>query len=298
MTKSKAQDRDRPGGDPGPAVLPQGSLGAWLRAQREARGVGLREIAESSKISLRYLEALEADRFEVLPAPVFTRGFLREYARVVGLDPDEVVNLYLVVARDREQQAAAPAPGAEPAAARPRGTGPSALGYGLLLLLAVAILLGLAALISWWSGRRAATPAEDAAAAELAVEAPRPGSAGAAPGPPASDLADEVPAAAPPAAPQGSSAAPPPIRVVLEFGQDCWVELVVDGRRRTSELRASGELLRLEAADHVLLTLGNVEGVRVEVDGRPMPLPAGPRVVRDLRIDRQLAARLAGTPAT
>jgi hypothetical protein len=86
--------------------------------------------------------------------------------------------------------------------------------------------------------------------------------------------------------------------VVLEFGQDCWVEFVVDGERRTSELRASGELLRLEAADHVLLTLGNGEGVRVEVDGRELPLPSGSRVVRDLRIDRQVAARLAGVPAT
>ena len=120
MTKSKSQDRDRPGEDPGPAALPQGSLGAWLRAQREARGVGLREIADASKISLRYLEALETDRFEVLPAPVFTRGFLREYARVVGLDPDEVVNLYLVVARDREPEVAAPSGVPEAVAARPR----------------------------------------------------------------------------------------------------------------------------------------------------------------------------------
>jgi hypothetical protein len=76
------------------------------------------------------------------------------------------------------------------------------------------------------------------------------------------------------------------------------VEFVVDGKRRTSELRASGELLRLEAADHVLITLGNVEGVRVEVDGRELPLPEGPRVLRDLRIDRQVAANLAGLPAT
>jgi cytoskeleton protein RodZ len=297
MTKSKAQDRDRPGGDPGPAALPQGSLGAWLRAQREARGVGLREIADSSKISLRYLEALETDRFEVLPAPVFTRGFLREYARVVGLDPDEVVNLYLVVARDREPEAAVAPGGPETAAARPRGSGPSALGYGLLVLLAVAIFLGLAALFSWWSGRRGASPADDPAAAEIA--APRSAPAGAAPAPPAADVAEEVaPAPAPPAAADSAVAAPPPLRVVLEFGQDCWVEFVVDGKRRTSELRASGELLRLEAADHVLITLGNIEGVRVEVDGHPMPLPAGARVVRDLRIDRQVAARLAGAPAT
>lgn len=295
MTKSKSQDRDRPGGDPGPAALPQGSLGSWLRAQREARGVGLREIADSSKISLRYLEALESDRFEVLPAPVFTRGFLREYARVVGLDPDEVVNLYLVVARDREAESAAPA-GAESVAERPRSSGPSALGYGLLLLLAVVVFLGLAALFSWWSGRRSSVPGEEPAAAELAAE-PRRAPSRRSESPLAVEVAEE-PALAPAPAAGDAVAAPPPLEVVLEFGQDCWVEFVVDGKRRTSELRASGELLRLEAADHVLITLGNVEGVRVEVDGRELTLPQGARVVRDLRIDRQVAARLAGVPAT
>ncbi|GMU64807.1 MAG: hypothetical protein AMXMBFR36_10810 [Acidobacteriota bacterium] len=295
MTKSKSQDRDRPGGDPGPAALPQGSLGSWLRAQREARGVGLREIADSSKISLRYLEALESDRFEVLPAPVFTRGFLREYARVVGLDPDEVVNLYLVVARDREAESSAPA-GAESVAERPRSSGPSALGYGLLLLLAVAVFLGLAALFSWWSGRRSSVPGEEPAAAELAA-APRSAPSRRSEAPLAVEVGEE-PALAPAPATGDAVAAPPPLEVVLEFGQDCWVEFVVDGKRRTSELRASGELLRLEAADHVLITLGNVEGVRVEVDGRELTLPEGARVVRDLRIDRQVAARLAGVPAT
>jgi cytoskeleton protein RodZ len=295
MTKSKSQDRDRPGEDPGPAALPQGSLGAWLRAQREARGVGLREIADSSKISLRYLEALETDRFEVLPAPVFTRGFLREYARVVGLDPDEVVNLYLVVARDRESEPAETA--VAPVAERSRPAGPSALGYGLLLLLAVAVFLGLAALFSWWSGRRSAAPAGDAATAEFAAVAPPsdptdPVEASAAPEPVVGAAATTVASAA------AVATVPPPLEVVLEFRQDCWVEFVVDGKRRTSELRASGELLRLEAADHVLITLGNVEGVRVEVDGRELPLPEGPRVLRDLRIDRQVAANLAGLPAT
>ena len=50
------------------------------------REISLREIAERTKISLRYLEALEEDRFDLLPAPVFAQGFLREYARYVGLN--------------------------------------------------------------------------------------------------------------------------------------------------------------------------------------------------------------------
>src|SRR4051794_38741573 len=72
-----------------------GSFGSWLRQQREIRNINLREISENTKIGMRYLEALEEDRFEVLPAPIFAKGFLREYAKYVGLDPDEVVNFYL-----------------------------------------------------------------------------------------------------------------------------------------------------------------------------------------------------------
>src|SRR5688572_25847284 len=69
-----------------------GSFGDWLRRQREMREINLRDIAERTKISLRYLQAMEADRFDLLPAPIFAKGFLREYARYVGLSPDEVVN--------------------------------------------------------------------------------------------------------------------------------------------------------------------------------------------------------------
>src|SRR5436305_2965630 len=74
-----------------------GSFGHWLRRQRELREISLRDIAERTKISLRYLEAMEDDRFDLLPAPVFAKGFLREYARYVGLSPDEVVNHWLSV---------------------------------------------------------------------------------------------------------------------------------------------------------------------------------------------------------
>ena len=70
-----------------------GSFGEWLRRQREMLEISLRDIADRTKISLRYLEAMEADRFDLLPAPIFAKGFLREYARYVGLSPDDVDGL-------------------------------------------------------------------------------------------------------------------------------------------------------------------------------------------------------------
>src|SRR5215213_3364913 len=81
-----------------------GSFGEWLRRQREMREINLRDIADRTKISLRYLEAMEADRFDLLPAPIFAKGFLREYARYVGLSPDEVVNHYLAVQQQQSPE--------------------------------------------------------------------------------------------------------------------------------------------------------------------------------------------------
>ena len=69
--------------------------GPLLRQIREAVGVELREIAERSKIGMAYLQALEGEVFAKLPAPVYVRGFLAEYARALGLDPERVKQTYL-----------------------------------------------------------------------------------------------------------------------------------------------------------------------------------------------------------
>ncbi|HLL23733.1 MAG TPA: helix-turn-helix domain-containing protein, partial [Kofleriaceae bacterium] len=69
--------------------------GALLRQIREAVGVELREIAEKSKIGMAYLHALEGEIFTKLPAAVYVRGFLSEYARALGLDAERVKQTYL-----------------------------------------------------------------------------------------------------------------------------------------------------------------------------------------------------------
>ena len=69
--------------------------GPLLRQIREAIGVELREIAERSKIGMAYLQALEGEVFAKLPAAVYMRGFLAEYARALGLDVERVKLTYL-----------------------------------------------------------------------------------------------------------------------------------------------------------------------------------------------------------
>ncbi len=305
---------------------PQLSFGSWLRHQREARSVSLREIADNSKISLRYLEALEQDRFDVLPAPVFARGFLREYSRVVGLNPDEVVNLYLVALEERAEGTRRVE---RPKPSRPESlrTSPSSLGYGLLLGLAVVLFVGIAALLSFLAERRRGAPPESklVAPATMAAAAPdrkpsvpdstapaearldgsesggvSPGGVGAI-GAIGANRAGAIQDGQGAVSTVAGGAAPPeagPFRVVLNFSQDCWMESVVDGNRRTSELKAAGETVQLEAFQTVVLTLGNSRALTVEVDGVPLALPENAtRVVRDLRIERP-SRPVAAAPGT
>jgi len=89
------EDRNARGARLAPTALPDPVTGSVLRAFREERGITLREIADATKITLRYLEYIEADRHGSLPAPVYLRGFLQEYARAVGLDPRRTSEQYL-----------------------------------------------------------------------------------------------------------------------------------------------------------------------------------------------------------
>src|ERR1700740_876690 len=71
------------------------SFGEELRRERVIRDISLEEISQSTKISVRLLRALEESDVQKLPAPTFTRGFIRAYARHLGIDPEEKVNAYL-----------------------------------------------------------------------------------------------------------------------------------------------------------------------------------------------------------
>ena len=77
-------------------VVPFNSSGspADLRALRHLKGISLDHIAESSKIRLYYLQAIEDGMFEKLPGGIFTTSYLRQYARAIGLPEAEVLELY------------------------------------------------------------------------------------------------------------------------------------------------------------------------------------------------------------
>jgi cytoskeleton protein RodZ len=70
------------------------SIGEKLRLEREAHGIALRDISEQTRISMRYLEAIETDDYRRLPGGIFNRSFIRAYAKFVGFDEHEAIEEY------------------------------------------------------------------------------------------------------------------------------------------------------------------------------------------------------------
>jgi len=121
-------------------------FGSYLKHERELRGVPLDEISQSTKISIRYLRALEESRFEDLPGEVFIKGFIRSYGQAIGSNSDELLAAYAesgskAQATETSQLAASPSREKQPE----RGTGfPTKAVFGF-----VAALLVIAAGIYW-----------------------------------------------------------------------------------------------------------------------------------------------------
>jgi cytoskeletal protein RodZ len=78
------------------------SIGSYLRRERELRGIALDEIADTTRIPVRQLERLEEGRIAELPGEVFVKGYLKAYARAVGLKQDDVLSRYANTQRVRD----------------------------------------------------------------------------------------------------------------------------------------------------------------------------------------------------
>ncbi len=240
------------------------SFGENLRRERELRGVTLREIADATKISVRFLQALESDRVDVLPGGLFRRTFVRQYARYVGLDPERMVAEFLYAHGDGTP---------DTVAARPRfSVSQGALSAAAVLLLVIWLAYPLA---------RSAPGEEEAAATALG---------------PATTVPREFvypPAASTPqpsSRPEAASAATAADGLTLSLAaqQDCWVRVTVDGETVLDRVLTAGQRETLAAEGEIVLSVGNAGGVTFSVNDRPgVPLGKSGEVKKNIVITRQ-----------
>lgn len=239
---------DTPPPEPGCAALAgTDRVGALLRDARERRGLSVEGLAQITRIRASVLRAIESDALDALPPSIFLRGFLRAYAREVGLDPEETVRGYL-----RQFEAAAPTvenptdrvenadtrvePDVNWRALRNVG--------GLLVLAGIVIAYGIAV-----SRSQPSAPPASAASARPAPESrPEIGTGGS---------TSPVPVAS----------AGHVLHLALRTKGDCWVSAKVDGAQLVYKLLAAGEQRAFDVKDEAVLHFGDPAAVTLSIDG-------------------------------
>ncbi|PLX75919.1 MAG: DUF4115 domain-containing protein [Azoarcus sp.] len=280
----------------------QTPAGTMLRKAREVRGESLEEVAHALKLSMRQLVAIESGHYEILPGPAFVRGFVRNYARHLGLDPEAV--LAAVGAEASAAVDLTPVSNAEGDMPANRGfkfnVVPAAVVAGLLL-----VLISAGGYFGWFEtptqsevdviepGMAPMTQSEAeealAASAPVAVELDQPLADPAAalvavpesatPPAPAAAAAPVVPPVADPAVSAGepvdaaapAADAPPPLRFV--FSGESWVEVKdASGAILFSGIGIPGSSRTVQGAPPFALVIGNARSVRLEFNGKPVDL--------------------------
>jgi cytoskeleton protein RodZ len=268
------------------------SVGETLRRERLRKDLGLEQISRETKISARLLDAIEKDQFEMLPGGVFAKSFVRQYARFLGLDEEEMaaeVEKVINSAGDLTSFTGAPP---EPAFKVPRvieweGSGRSNSSVLPALALVVAVMLVCSAVYAWWQRSRRPAPVTRPIAAAQKAPAPAPKTAEPAPVTPAVASNPEtapktdVSASAPvqEAAPaQEGAPAPAPIeganpaatlQVSLTADAEAWVQVWADGKSVMSRVLQPNEVKTFAAVEGLRIRTGNAGSLQVTVNGKP-----------------------------
>lgn len=267
--------------------------GKRLAEARCLRDISIVEIAKELHLDEPKVRALEQNRFDVLGAPVFVKGYIRKYAEIVGVSVDEVLADYAQFERRDE-----PPPIVGLRTRPPRDISP---GPWLAAILGVAVLGGGTWL--WLSGSldalfvareraalapfEAAAPAASDTAARAGTEPEAAGSEpvtetglpAAVPDEPVDDAFAEAQDAppvfeAPPAGPPGEGE----VGLTVAFSGDCWTEVSdASGARLYFGLGKAGETMSVVGTAPLHVLLGDSEHATVQVDGEAFPIPPSAR---------------------
>jgi cytoskeleton protein RodZ len=274
-------------------------LGSELRTAREQRGLSLLQLSKATKIHPSALKAIEDNDFSQLPAGIFTRGFLRAYAREVGLDPAEVIREYdaeLGRAPDSgaslaNRAAATNLPQREISASAVKPVVYRSDHSGLVLAIAAAAVL---LLTTYYVSDRSGNPrsaahvqAERAAVAETNPPQPTTGASGR-PESGTSGISDVTarPANEPSAAATAAAAVQDSaLHVELEArDRPCWVSATADGVRVAYRLMQPGERQVIDARDMLVLRVGDPSAFAFSINGTPGASLGAPAVPVTIRI--------------
>jgi len=236
--------------------------GQELKQDREARGISLKTVADTTRISRRYLEAVESDRLDLMPGGFFIKGILKAYAGAVGLDEDAVLERY--------RRAGVLASGAQDPVRKQIPDGGRPKKRTLSIAGAAAVLIVIASFAAYFLNRpgRTTTPQADDRTS-FGVAAPP----------------ESIPPTTTDAAADVAPEAEKGLRIKISFTEETWIQVYADGRLALDGLRAAGDTAEVRADAELLVHLGNAGGLAYTLNGKPgKPFGRSGAVVKNIRI--------------
>ncbi|MGD2245991.1 MAG: DUF4115 domain-containing protein [Candidatus Aminicenantes bacterium] len=235
------------------------SLGQDLRRERELRGISLEEISNSTKISLKQLEAVEQDRLDDLPGGFFIKAILKAYANSIGLEEDAVMNKYY-----EESLLQEPSPPSKHHKEKLKPPIPKKIiGISVLVFTSMIILIFVYS-TSWQ--KKTVLPQEEII--------------------PWTPIQKEKPISLP-----GTNPSEPSVieaeKLALEisFTEETWLQVYADGELKVEDTKMPGERISVEAFEELLIHVGNAGGVAYRLNDREgKSFGASGVTVRNIRI--------------
>ncbi len=226
-------------------------VGEALQGGRLRAGLSLEDASAATKISVRFLTAIEAENFDVLPGLIFTRNFVKQYAAFLNLDPSPLLAMLPQFDLDT---APLPQPPDKPKKSSWDPRWNSALASVAWTLLACGAAVG--AYMHFNLPARQLAARFTTVQAAPAHEAPRP--VVRQPAPPPTDAPD-----------------PHPVQVAITAKEDAWVQATADGKTMFATVLKAGETRPVDADGWVKIRTGNAGGIDLSLNGRPLD-PLGP----------------------
>ncbi len=251
------------------------TLGEELRRVREEKGMNLREVSDATHIGTRFLQAIESDNYSILPGGIFNRGFVRSYARYVGLDEEQAMALYNQQLEMQGGEAPRiPAPsldGIEEEASSP---------WGSIALIVITLLLLSAGIFTAWKWFKGGEALLAGAPTPAASASPSTSSETATPTTSATTSVSigTSPTASPSATATTPSAAPIPGAMLLKLEAkdgECWIKIRSDANPKSEMATLKpGETREISANDRFVVNIGNVLTLNAFLNGKPITINA------------------------
>ena len=268
--------------------------GEYLKRERVLRDVSLESVHEATRVSIKFLVALEADDHEVLPHSAFVKGFIQSYAKHLGLDETEAVLRYELFLREKSQQEKS----VPPKGWQTADSGSAALKNSRTIQILVAVGVVVIVILYLFSFREGADEVSSIPQASLPEVATS--EVEAVPDKFDAEFADE-PVAEPDVHRVAAMGEPPASEkhtLAVKAKEDVWIEVAIDGREPFDVLLKVDERVVWKASEEFSLVIGNAGGVALEFNGEDLQLYGeSGRVVRLRLPKKNVPATNAPAPA-